>query len=196
MVVFQVPAGMPEHNRLANLIGNYLEPRLARELVVLYDPYCYITHEMLERLGHFKSGDPHEYMQKRLLEFGAAPSFIAETIAQRLKEGIMISTYAPDVYVAHETDLNNRFRIPFWIGEIISKDTRDYDLYFKAYLYERLGVKEYFVFATGRRLGKLVRVYRLESEGGAFAQYQEIPFDSPAARSEVLGVDVPVEWTV
>jgi hypothetical protein len=196
MIVFQVPAGMPEHNRLANKIGNYLESRLTHELVVLYDTYCYITHEMLERFGHFKNGDPHEYMQKRLLEFGAAPSFIAEAIAQRLKEGIMISTYAPDVYVAHGADLNNRFRIPLWIGEIISKDTRDYDLYFKAYLYERLGVKEYFVFETGRRSGKLARVYRLESESGTFAQYKEVPFDLPSARSEVLSVDVPVEWTV
>lgn len=196
MVIFQVPAGMPEHNRLANKIGNYLESRLTHELVVLYDTYCYITHEMLERFGHFKNGDPHEYMQKRLLEFGAAPSFIAETIAQRLKEGIMTSTYAPDVCVVPEADFDNRFRVPLWIAEIISKDSREYDLYFKAYLYERLGVKEYFVFETGRRSGKLVRVYRLESEGGAFAQYQEIPFDSPAAHSNVLNVDLPVEWTV
>ncbi|MGH7597073.1 MAG: Uma2 family endonuclease [bacterium] len=196
MIVFQVPAGMPEHNMLAVEIGNYLKPHLTGELVVLYDTFCYISHEMLERLGHFKGGDPHEYMQKRLLEFGAAPSFIAETIAQRLKEGIMTSSYAPDVYVAFEADLDNRFRIPLWIGEVISKDTRDYDLYFKAYLYERLGVKEYFVFETGRRSGKLVRVYRLEAEGGAFAQYREIPVSSPTAHSEVLGVDLPVDWKV
>jgi hypothetical protein len=76
MIVFQVPAGMPEHNRFANKMGNYLEQRLGRELVVLYDTFRYISPEM------------------------------------------------------------------------------------------------------------------------AFAQYKEIPFDLPAARSEVLGVDVPVEWTV
>lgn len=52
MVVIQFPAGMPEHNLLANEIGNYLKPRLGRELTVLYDTYCYISHEMLERLGH------------------------------------------------------------------------------------------------------------------------------------------------
>ncbi len=196
MIVFQVPAMMPEHNSLGSEIRNYLKPRLGRELVVMLDTFCYVAGETLERLGHFKGDDPHEYMQKRLLEFGAAPSFIAETMVQRLKEGIMPSAYAPDVCVVHEADYDNRFRVPLWIGEVISKDTRDYDLYFKAYLYERLGVKEYFVFETGRRSGKLVRVYRLESEGGAFAQYKEIPFDLPAARSEVLGVDVPVEWMV
>lgn len=196
MVIFQVPAGIPEHNLLGKKIGDYLEPRLSRDLAILLDTYCYVSHEMLERLGHFKGDDPHEYMQKRLLKFGAGPSFIAETIAQRLKEGIMTSTYAPDVCVVHEADFDNRFRVPLWIGEIISKDTRDYDLYFKAYLYERLGVKEYFVFETGRRSGKLIRVYRLESEGGAFAQYKDIPFDLPAVRSEVLGVDMLVEWTV
>jgi len=196
MVIFQVPAGIPEHNLLGFEIVDYLKPRLGRDLKMLYDTYCYVSHEMLEKLGHFKGDDPHEYMQKRLLEFGAGPGFIAETIAQRLKEGIMTSTYAPDVCVVPEADFDNRFRVPLWIAEIISKDSREYDLYFKAYLYERLGVKEYFVFETGRRSGKLVRVYRLESEGGAFAQYQEIPFDTPAARSEVLGVDVPVEWTV
>jgi hypothetical protein len=187
---------MPEHNLLGFEIGSYLKPRLSREQALLLDTFCYVSGETLERLGHFKGGDPHEYMQKRLLEFGAAPSFIAETMAQRLKEGIMPSAYAPDVCIASEADVDNRFRVPLWIGEVISKDTRDYDLYFKAYLYERLGVKEYFVFETGRRSGKLVRVYRLEPEGGAFAQYKDIPFDLPAVRSEVLGVDVPVEWKV
>ncbi len=196
MIVFQVPAMMPEHNLLGFEIGRYLKPRLSRGLALLLDTFCYISGEMLERLGHFKGGDPHEYMQKRLLEFGAAPSFIAETMAQRLKEGIMSSAYAPDVCVASEADLDNRFRIPLWIGEIISKDTRDYDLYFKAYLYERLGVKEYFVFETGRRSGKLIRVYRLKPESGAFSQYEEIPFDLPTAHSAVLNVDLPVEWTV
>lgn len=196
MIVFQAPAGMPEHDRLANQIGNYLEPRLSRELVVLYDPFCYITHEMLERLGHFKSGDPHEYMQTRLLELGAAPSFIAETMVQRLKEGIMTSSYAPDVCVVYEADRDNYFRIPLWIGEVISKETYDYDLYFKAYLYERLGVKEYFVFEPARRSGKLIRIYRLEPKEGAFAQYQEIPLDGATVRSEMLGVELPVAWTV
>jgi hypothetical protein len=108
MIVFQAPAGMPEHDRLANQIGNYFEPHLSRELVVLYDPYCYTTHEMLERLG----------------------------------------------------------------------------------------VKEYFVFETARRAGKVIRVYRLEPKGGAFAQYQEIPLDGATVRSEVLGVELPVAWMV
>ena len=196
MIILQVPAGMPEHNRFANKIGNYLEQHLSNDLTVLYDTYCYVSHEMLEKLGHFKNGDPHEYMQKRLLELGAGPGFIAETIARRLKEGIMTSTYAPDVCVVHEVDLDNRFRIPLWIGEIISQDSREYDLYFKAYLYERLGVKEYFVFETGRRSGKLLRGYELKSEAGAFSHYDDIRFDSSTARSQLLGIEMPVEWKV
>jgi hypothetical protein len=119
MVVFQVPAGMPEHNLLAVKIGNYLTPHLTREYVVLYDTFCYISHEMLERLGHFK-----------------------------------------------------------------------------AYLYERLGVKEYFLFETGRRSGKLFRVYRLKSEIKPFSQYEVIPLEGKVPNSQVLGVDVPVEWTL
>jgi hypothetical protein len=196
MIVFQVPAGMPEHNKLANKIGNSLEQRLSSELAVLYDTFRYISPEMLERLGHFKGDDPHEYMQRRLLDFGASASFIAETMAHLQKQGLMPSPYAPDVCVVHESDYKNRFSVPLWIAEIVSKETREYDLCFKAYLYERLGVKEYFVFETGERSGKLIRAYRLESEGGAFAQYREISSDSPSARSEVLDVEIPVEWKV
>lgn len=196
MVIFQTPAGAPEHNSLAFEIGSYLKPRIGRGLVVLFDTYCYISHEMLEALGHFKNGDPHEYMQTRLLELGAAPSFVAEAFAELLKQGIMPSSFAPDVCVAQEADFENRFRVPLWIAEIISKDSRDYDLYFKAYLYERLGVKEYFVFETGRRSGKLVRVYRLKPEAVGFTQFEEIPFAETTVRSQVLNVDIPVQWTV
>jgi hypothetical protein len=196
MIVFQVPAGVPEHNKLANKIGNYLEQHLGRELTVLYDTFRYISPEMMERLGHFKGDDPHEYMQKRLLDFGASGSFIAQTMAHFLRQGLMPSPYAPDVFVVQKSDYKDRFSVPLWITEIVSKDSREYDLWFKAYLYERLGVKEYFVFETGEDTGKLIRVYRLEAAGGAFSQYKEIPFDLPTARSEVLGVDVPAEWTV
>jgi hypothetical protein len=196
MIVFQVPAMMREHNTLGFEIGAYLKPRLSRELVVLYDTFRYISPEMMERLGHFKGDDPHEYMQKRLLDFGASGSFIAQTMAHFLKQGLMPSPYAPDVCVVQKSDYKDRFSVPLWITEIVSKDSREYDLWFKAYLYERLGVKEYFVFETGEDTGKLIRVYRLESEGSALSQYKEVPFDLPSARSEVLGVDVPVEWKV
>ena len=196
MVFLQVPTGMPEHNRFATKIGTYLEQRLSPDLTVLYDTYCYVSHEMLEKLGHFKNGDPHEYMQKRLFELGAGLGFIAETIARRLKEGIMTSTYAPDVCVVHEVDSDNRFRIPLWIGEIISQDSREYDLYFKAYLYERLGVKEYFVFETGRRSGKLLRAYELKSETGTFSHFEDIRFEGASAPSQLLGIEIPVEWKV
>jgi hypothetical protein len=195
MVIFQIPAGAPEHNSLTFEIGSYLKSRIGREQVVLFDTYCYISHETLESLGHFKNGDPHEYLQTRLIELGAAPSFVAGTLAELSKQGIMPSSYAPDVCVVNEADFDNRFRVPLWTAEIISKDSRDYDLYFKAYLYERLGVKEYFVFETGRRSGKLLRGYRLKPETVGFAQYEEISFSETSARSEVLGVDVPVQWT-
>ena len=196
MIVFQVPAGMPEHNLLGSEIGNYLKPRLSRELVVILDTFCYITAETLEQLGHFKGDDPHEYMQQRLLDFGASASFIAETMAHLLKQGIMPSSYAPDVCVVRVSDYKNRFRVPLWIAEIVSRENREHDLCFKAYLYERLGVKGYFVFETGENSGKLIRAYRLETESGAFFQYQMIPFESPSVRSEVLGIELPVEWKV
>jgi len=196
MIVFQVPAMMPEHNTLAARIGNFLEQRLSRDLAVMLDTFCCISGETLERLGHFKGGDPHEYMQRRLLDFGASASFIAETMAYLLKQGLMPSVYAPDVCVVHEADYDNRFRVPLWIGEMISKDSREYDLCFKAYLYERLGVKEYFVFETGRRSGKLLRAYELKAEEGTLSYYEDIRFDSSTARSQLLGVEIPVEWKV
>jgi hypothetical protein len=71
-------------------------------------------------------------MQTRLLELGAAPSFVAETRAHLLKQGLMPSPNAPDVCVVHEADYDNRFRVPLWIAEIVSKDSREYDPYFKA----------------------------------------------------------------
>ena len=79
MIVFQTPAGTPEHNSLAVKIGTYIEKKLDPEYSVLYDTYCYISQEILEKLGHFKNGDPHEYMQTRLIELGASSTFIAET---------------------------------------------------------------------------------------------------------------------
>jgi len=197
MIIFQTPAGIPEHNSLAVEIGNYLKPRISRDYAVLYDTYCYVSHETLESLGHFKNGDSHEHMQTRLIELGAAPSFVAETLVQLTKQGIMPSTYAPDVCVVKASEYENRFRLPLWIGEIVSKDTRDYDLYFKAYLFERLGVKEYFVFETGHRSGKLIRAYRLRPAAEGSAQhYDEIVFDATSANSEALGVDLPVAWTI
>ncbi|MDZ7361551.1 MAG: Uma2 family endonuclease [candidate division KSB1 bacterium] len=196
MVIFQVPAGMPEHNLLGIRIGNYLEQHLGRDLAVLYDTFSYVSPEALEKLGHFKNGDPHEYMQQRLLDLGASPSFIAEMMAHLLKQGLMPSPYAPDVCVVQQADFDNRFRVPLWIGEIISKDTREYDLYFKAYLYERLGVQEYFVFETGRRSGKLLRAYELKPEAGTFSRYQDIPVDAPTAPSRLFGLEIPVEWKI
>jgi hypothetical protein len=196
MIVFQVPAMMPEHNSLGSEIGHYLKPRLTHELAVMLDTFCYISGETLERLGHFKGDDPHEYMQQRLLDLGASASFIAETMAHLLKQGLMPSVFAPDVCVVQEADYDNRFRVPLWIGEVISKDSREYDLCFKAYLYERLGVIEYFVFETGRRSGKLIRAYRLQADAGRFAQYETIDISGTVAQSKALGVEVPVEWTV
>ncbi len=196
MVIFQIPAGMPEHNLFANRIGTYLEQRLPRGFAVLYDTFSYISPEAMEALGHFKNGDPHEYMQQRLLDLGAPPSFIAETMAHLLKQGIMPSPFAPDICVVRDNDFDNRFRVPVWIGEIVSKDTRDYDLYFKAYLYERLGVDEYFVFETGKRSGKLLRVYRLDEPQKPFAQYFEVALAGAAMRLESVKVELPIEWSV
>lgn len=195
MIIIQIPAGVPEHNTLANEIGSFIKRGLGPGFKVLYDTFCYISHETLERLGHFKNGDPHEYMQTRLLELGASPSFIAEAMAQLLKQGIMPSSYAPDVCVVKDADFDNRFRVPLWIGEIVSKDTRDYDLYFKAYLYERLGVKEYFVFETGKRSGKLLRAYRLDEQEKP-AQYRELALAGAALRLASCGVELPYEWSV
>jgi hypothetical protein len=187
---------MPEHNLLAARIGSFLEQHLSRELAVLLDTFSYISPETLERLGHFKGSDPHEYMQTRLLEFGAAPSFIAEMMAHLLKQGLMPSPYDPDVCVVQETDYDNCFRVPLWIAEIISKDSREYDLYFKAYLYERLGVKEYFVFETGRRSGKLLHAYKFKTEVGTLSHYEDILFDGPMAHSQLLDIEIPGEWKI
>ncbi len=196
MVIIQIPAGMPEHNLFANRLGTYLEQRLPHGFAVLYDTFSYISPEAMESLGHFKNGDPHEYMQQRLLDLGAPPSFIAETVAHLLKQGLMPSPYAPDVCVVREVDFDNRFRVPVWIGEIVSKDTHDYDLYFKAYLYERLGVNEYFVFETGKRSGRLICAYRLDEPQKPLAQYQEIPLNGETARLASVEVELPIAWSV
>ncbi len=196
MIVIQMPVGVPEHNIFAVKIGTYLEPKLARNVIVLYDTFYYIASEKLEAMGHFKGGDPHEYMQTRLLELGASSSFIVETFAQLLKQGLMPSVYAPDVCVINEADYNNRFRVPIWIGEVISKDTRDYDLYFKAYLYERMGVQEYYVFETGKRSGKLLRAYRLDESEKPWPQYRELALSGASTRLASCEVDLPNEWSL
>jgi len=198
MIVFQTPVATPEHNSLAVRIGTYLEKKISSKHAVLYDTYCYISHEILEKLGHLKNGDLHEYMQTRLIELGASNTFVAETLSWLLKQGTMPSSYAPDIAVINEQDYDNRFRIPLWIGEIVSKDSRDYDLYFKAYLYERLGVKEYFIFNTGHRSGNLVRIYCLQPDSKILPQYKITDFTETAAtvHSEILQLELPINWTV
>ena len=198
MIVFQAPVSVPEHNSLAVKIGTYLEQKISPDYSIIYDTYCYISHEILERLGHFKNGDPHEYMQTRLHDLGAPATFIAEIMSWLLKQGTMPSSYAPDVAVVYESDYENRFRVPIWIAEITSKESRDYDLFFKAYLYERLGVKEYFVFETRRRAGNLLTVYRLESQEGTDSQYRVVRFENTAntVYSEILDIEIPAKWEI
>jgi hypothetical protein len=69
-------------------------------------------------------------------------------------------------------------------------------LYFKAYLYERLGVKEYFVFEAVRRSGRLPRAYELKTEVGTLSHYEDIRFDGPMAHSPLLGIEIPVDWKI
>jgi Uma2 family endonuclease len=134
-------------------------------------------------------------MQTRLVELGASASFVAETMMQLIKQGMMPSSCAPDVCVVRDSDFNNRFRLPLWIAEIVSKDTRDYDLYFKAYFYECLGVQEYFVFETGPRSGRLLRSYRLTTEIGG-RRYEELPLAGATAWSQTLSLELPMAWKV
>lgn len=69
MIIFQPPVSAPGHNYLANKIGTYLERKINKRYAAIYDACCNISHEILEKLGHFKNGDPHEYMQTRLIEY-------------------------------------------------------------------------------------------------------------------------------
>ncbi len=195
MIIFQTPISTPEHNSLANKIGTYLERKISKKYAIIYDTYCYISHEILEKLGHFKNGDPHEYMQTRLIELDASTTFIAETIAWLVKQGTMPSSYAPDIAVIYDEDYKNKFRTPILSCEIVSRDTLDYDLFFKAYLYERLGIKEYFVFATDDRAGKLIKHYLLAADD-VLPQYQAIPFalKDKAVYAEALAIKLPVMW--
>lgn len=55
MIIFQVPAGAPEHNSLAVKIGTGIEQHLRSEFAVLYDTYTYVPHSELEKMGHFKN---------------------------------------------------------------------------------------------------------------------------------------------
>jgi len=97
--------------------------------------------------------------------------------------------YAPDVFAVHQEDGNDRFAIPPVVFEIISRNSREDDLYFKAVFYETIGVKEYFIGEGGINCGRILKAYR-----AADREFVKIAPRAGGYFSEVPGCQIPKKW--
>jgi len=65
-------------------------------------------------------------------------------------------------------------------------------------LYERLGIKEYFVFATDDRAGKLIAHYLLMPGEGILPAYKTISLaqKDKTVPIETLTLNLPIHWKI
>lgn len=69
MIIFQAPAGTPEHNSLAVKIGTWIEQHLKPGFAVLYDTYTYVPNSELEKMAHFDRSAKLLYSDALKVEF-------------------------------------------------------------------------------------------------------------------------------
>jgi len=156
---------------------------------VKLDIFRYLDADTINRFGNFKLGVDIDPFIRRLKHFGAPKDFIQQKLQEFSRTGTAQGVYAPDVFVVHQKDGNDRFAIPPVVFEIISRNSRDDDFYFKAVFYETIGVKEYFIGEGGINCGKILKAYR-----AAGREFVKITPRAGGYFSEVLGCQIPKKW--
>ena len=129
------------------------------------DVHRTLMFELIGMLQAFFRADPHVYISGNLFVY--------------YQEGDPRQVVAPDVFVVHGVRDRQRRTYKLWeegvvpavVFELTSRSTRREDLRTKYALYERLGVREYFLFdPLGEYLRPPCRGYRLEQ-----GRYRPLP---------------------
>jgi hypothetical protein len=180
------------HNNLVGRIMIYLAQCLKDiHLTLSYDTIRYLDDWQINAFGDFKKGVQLENFIAGLRRFGATQHFIQSKLDEYTGMGTIHPGCAPDIFVVEKAERNNEFGIPLLAFEIISRQSREHDLWFKPFFYETIGVQEYFVGEPSIETGAIVRAYRLEGN-----RYHAITLESAGYYSKVLGHFLPREWEI
>jgi len=140
---------------------------------------------LIETLKDFYRDDPAVYISGNLFVYYV--------------EGDTRKNVAPDVFVVRgvEKRLRRIYQIwkegkgPDWVMEVTSEDTRWEDMDFKRKLYQRLGVKEYYLYdPTGDYLKDRLLGYR--RVGNRYVPVR-LPKGEDRVHSDVLSLDLVLE---
>ncbi len=185
------PAG-DFHNNFVWQLGLYLDRILTNsEFIPKVDTFRYLDDWQINAFGDFKKAVQLENFIAGLRRFGASQRFIQSKIDEYTGVGTIHPGYAPDIFVVEKSERNNEFGVPLVAFEIISKQSREHDLWFKPFFYETIGVQEYFVGEPEIETGTIVRAYRLEGNN-----YQAITLESKGYFSKALGHFLPKNWEI
>jgi Uma2 family endonuclease len=149
------------------------------------DIHCDYMIDLREALKDFFRDDPNVYVAGNLFVY--------------YQEGDARKQVAPDVFVVQGVEKKLRRYYQIWkerktpdvVIEITSDSTRWEDMDFKRKLYQRLGVKEYYLYdPTGDYLKDRFLGYRLV--GNRYMPVR-LPKGEDRIRSDVLGLDLVLE---
>lgn len=183
------PARDPHNNFVSEL---HFQLRLLLEntdFAVKIDTFRYLDDWLINAFGDFKQVMNLENFVAGLTRFGAPKRFIQNKLEEYTGVGTAPMGYAPDVFIVEKAERNNEFGIPLVVFEVISKQSRQHDLYYKPYFYETIGVRECFICEASLEGGTIMRAYRLQDK-----LYQPIPLQDERYFSEVIGHFLPKVW--
>jgi hypothetical protein len=189
---FNMSPARDPHNNFMGKVFTKLDRMLENsDLVPKLDTFRYLDDWLINAFGDFKNVMHLENFVAGLRRFGASQNFIQKKIEEYTGVGTISPGYAPDVFIVEKAEKNNEFGIPLMVFEIISKQSRENDLWFKPYFYETIGVREYFVGEADLEIGTMIRAYRLEKN-----LYVPIQLESNGYFSQVIGGFLPKRWDI
>jgi hypothetical protein len=175
------------HNEFLFKISQEIDRILAgTDRVVKIDTFRYLEDWLINSFGDFKNALHLEKFVAGLKRFGAPKSFIKGKLDEYTGMGMISPGYAPDIFVTEKAQRHNEFGVPLLAMEIISRHSRETDLFYKPYFYETIGVEEYFVGEASIEYGKIIKAYRLVK-----GRYQPIAAKEKQYYSAVLGAFLP-----
>jgi hypothetical protein len=183
------PVADPHGDFCMQLSSFLLQTLKGKPFRVKVDIFRYLDADTINLFGNFKLGIDIDSFIRRLKHFGASKDFIQQKLQEFARTGTAQGVYAPDVFVVRQKDGHDRFAIPLVVFEIISPNSREDDLFFKAVFYETIGVKEYFIGEGGINCGKLLKAFRATDR-----EFVKIAPRASGYFSKVLGCQIPKKW--
>lgn len=175
------------HNEFLFKMSQEIDRILAgTSYVVKIDTFRYLEDWLINSFGDFKNALHLEKFVAELKRFGAPKSFIKSKLNEYAGMGMISPGYAPDIFVTEKAQRHNEFGVPLLAMEIISRHSRETDLFYKPYFYETIGVEEYFVGEASIEYGTIVKAYRLVK-----GRFKPITAKRKQYYSTVLGAFLP-----